>query len=293
MKMKLVKIATILCIVIALAGPPALASITPAIDGHFDPGEGYTKAFQVRLEVQGRKKGRKKVRKKGHKKGHKKGGNVPADDGTLWLFSDPVTGDLFANFTQPLILIDNSYGANAIGWGKHVAPSGKDHKFRSLKGSDRAQFTITDGAENVVFDFTMDYISDSDSAPSGFASLGATGGDGKVYVGSAASLLACGTSLDYNFNTLGYVLTEDSPATDEDYTENPDFPGWVFEVTYEFRIDGSLFADNGFGGFTIPIVHNSPNKVAKNAVFPTVVPEPLTIGLFAFGALLIRRRKSR
>lgn len=264
-----------LCVVVALGSLPALATITPIIDGRFDPSEGYTKGLLVTLEVQG----------------DKKSGNVPANNSMLWLFSDPVTSDLFVNFTQPLTLIDNTYGNNAIGWGEHVAPSGKDHKFRSLKGSDKAQFTITDGAENVVFDFTMDYISDSDSAPSGFASLGVTSKDGHVHSGSADSLLAWGTSLDYNFNTLGHVLTEDSPATDEDYTENPYFPGWVFEVTYEFQIDGNLFRDNGFGGLTIPIVHNSPNKVAKNAVFPTVVPEPSTMGLLSLGALLSRRRK--
>jgi len=261
--------------VVALGSLPALATITPVIDGRFDPSEGYTKGLLVTLEVEG----------------DKKSDNVPANNSMLWLFSDPVTSDLFVNFTQPLTLIDNTYGNNAIGWGEHVAPSGKDHKFRSLKGSDKAQFTITDGAENVVFDFTMDYISDSDSAPSGFASLGVTSKDGYVHTGSANSLLAWGTSLDYNFNTLGHVLTEDSPATDEDYTENPDFPGWVFEVTYEFQIDGNLFRDNGFGGLTIPIVHNSPNKVAKNMVFPTVVPEPSTMGLLSLGALLSRRRK--
>ena len=264
-----------LCVVVALGSLPALANITPIIDGRFDPDEGYNQGLLVTLEVER----------------DKNGGNVPADEGMLWLFSDPVSSDLFVNFTQPVTLIDNSYGANAIGWGEHVAPSGKDHKFRDLKGSDRAQFTIIDGAENVVFDFTMDYISDSDSVPSGFASLGVTSKDGYVHTGSADSLLGWGTSLDYNFNTLGYVLTEDSPATDEDYTQNPDFPGWVFEVTYEFQIDGSLFADNGFGGLTIPTVHNSPNKVARNVVFPTVVPEPSTMGLLSLGALLLRRRK--
>ncbi len=249
-----------LCVVVALGSLPALANIIPIIDGRFDPSEGYTKGLLVTLEVEG----------------DKESGNVPANNGMLWLFSDPVTSDLFVNFTQPLTLIDNTYGNNAIGWGEHVAPSGKDHKFRNLKGSDKAQFTITDGA---------------DSAPSGFASLGVTSKDGYVHSGSADSLLAWGTSLDYNFNTLGHVLTEDSPATDEDYTENPDFPGWVFEVTYEFQIDGNLFRDNGFGGLTIPTVHNSPNKIAKNVVFPTVVPEPSTMGLLSLGALLVRRRK--
>ncbi|NQT00965.1 MAG: PEP-CTERM sorting domain-containing protein [Planctomycetes bacterium] len=198
---------------------------------------------------------------------------------------------------QPLTLVDNSYGANAIGWGS-AAPSGKNHKFKDLKGSDKARFSISDSAENVVFDFTLDYISTSEQAPSGFASPGAASGEGNVHSGSAGNLLAWGTSLDYNFNNLGYVLTKDSPATDEHYTENPDYPGWLFEVTYEFQIDGSLFAENDFGGLTIPILHNSPNKAGKNKVYPEVdgvIPEPTTIVLVSIGTGLVgwlRRREN-
>lgn len=278
----MVKITTILYVLVVLGALPALANAVPTIDGHFDPAEGYSVGYWVKLEVEG----------------GKKTGNIPADDGELWLYQNATSGDLFVNFTQPLTLVDNSYGDNAIGWGKGVAPSGKNHEFKDLKGSDKARFSISDGAENVVFDFTLDYITASNQAPSGFASLGATGGDGKVHSGSADSLLAWGTSLDYNFNTLGYVLTKDSPATDEDYTENPNFPGWLFEITYEFRVDGSLFAENGFGGLTIPIVHDSPNKIGKNKVYPQVdgvIPEPTAIVLLSIGTSLVgwlRRRKT-
>ena len=174
--MKMVKVVTILCAAIVFGDLPALANIVPVIDGRFDPSEGYTQGFFVTFEVE------------------EKSGNIPADDGTLWLYQDATTGDLFVNFTQPLTLVDNTYGDNTIGWGKNVALSGKNHNFKDLKGSDKAQFTITDGVENVVLDFTLDYISVSDDAPSGFASLGVTDGDGCVYTGSAASLLDWGTS---------------------------------------------------------------------------------------------------
>ena len=111
----------------------------------------------------------------------------------------------------------------------------------------------------------------------------------------AVYLLAWGTSLDYNFNTLGHVLTQDSPATDQHYTENPDFPGWVFDVVYEFKVDGALFAANGFGGLAVPVIHDSPNKIGKNKVYTQidgVIPEPATIALLGFGSLACLRRKS-
>ena len=278
--MKMVKIATIFYAVVVLGGLTGLANATIIIDGRFDPAEGYSEGYWVKLEVEG----------------GKKTGNILTDGGELWLYQDATSSDLLVNFTQPLTLVDNTYGANAIGWGKGVAPSGKNHKFKDLKGSDKAQFTITDGAENIVFDFTLDYISGSHHAPSGYASLGATDGDGKVHMGSADSLLAWSTSLDYNFNALGHVLTKDSPATDGDYTENPNFPDWVFEVTYEFQLDGRVFADNGFGGLTIPVVHDSPNKIGTNKVYPEIggsVPEPATIGLLGLGCLTLLPRRRR
>jgi len=114
--MKTVSKVSILCVAIVLGGLPTIVNAGPTIDGRFDPTEGYSKGYWVKLEVEG--------------------GNIPADDGTLWLYHDPHTLDLFANFTQPLTLVDNTYGANSIGWGKNVAPSGKNHNFKDLKGSD-------------------------------------------------------------------------------------------------------------------------------------------------------------
>ncbi len=271
--MKILKITTILAILVATIGPAALA--VPVVDGRLDPSEGYTTGYYLDLNVQD--------------------AGVISDQGQLWYYQDQTSNDLYVAMLQPLTLIDNTYGTNTVGWGTNVAPSGKNHKFGDLKGSDKARFTISDGAQNVVFDFTLDYISESGSAASGYASLGADSGDGKVHAGSATNLLAWGTSLDYNFNTLGHVLTEDSPATDEDYTENPGYAGWLFEVAYEFQIDGSLFANNGFGGVTIPIIHDSPNKIGRNKVYPHVdgvIPEPATIALLGLSSLvfLLRRR---
>jgi MYXO-CTERM domain-containing protein len=244
------------------------APADPIVDGRYDPSEGYALGWPVDFAVE------------------KADGIVSG--GALWLHEDTSTGDVFVAFVQPLALVDNTYGAGSIGWGPD-APSGKRHNFEDLLDSDRAQFVFTDASGLVVLDVVMDYISEADG---GHRSLGVSGGDGAVNVGAAGSVLEWGTSLDYNFNVLGYVLTEDSPATDQDYTENPLFPGWVFEVTYELRVSGEAFGDEGFGGLTIPLVHDSPNKIGKGKVYPEPVPEPTAAAVLALGAFaaLIRRR---
>ena len=250
----------------------AAAAASPIADGRFDPAEGYTVGRYVDFTVE---------RAAG-----------PVDQGQLWTYVDAASGDVYVAFIQPLNLVDNTYGANSIGWGKD-APSGKHHNFDDLVGSDKAQFIFTDALGQAVLDITVDYISKTGTS---YHSLGVTGGDGSVKTGSAASVLAWGTSLDYNFNKLGYALTTNSPATDANYTENASYPGWLFEVSYELRIAGSAFGSSGFGNVTVPSVHDSPNKIGKNKIYTEIdgaVPEPASISLLAFGALWFARRRRR
>ena len=268
---------TMLFIAVVSVSLSTALNAAPIIDGYFDPDEGYTLGCYVNIEVEG----------------EKKSGNVPADDGVLWMHRDLATGDLFVSLTQPLTLVDNSYGENSIGWGSS-APSGKNHNFKDLVGSDKAQFVITDSDDNVLLDFVVDYISESSSASSGYASLGVSGKDGTMNTGSADSILAWGTSLDYNLNKLAHVMTTDSPEADDEYvTADAACADWAFEVTYEFLIDGAIFQNNGFGELTIPVVHDSPNKIAKNKVY-VQVPEPATLGLLGMGSLtLLRKRRKK
>lgn len=183
---------------------------------------------------------------------------------------------------EPTSLVDNSYGNNAIGW------VSKDHKFKNLTGSDRAQFKFTDNQGNTMLDITLDYLEGTDTyvdkhgktkvdrnAPPYVSGL--TGRDKSgVAVGDESDVLDSATSLEYNYDTFGssypgcFGKDSDSPLLAED---------WVFDVIYEFKIDGDVFGNNGFGGVTIPIVHDSPNKIGKNKVYPDIyvvipLPEP-------------------
>ena len=267
-------------VAVVLCGLAAVANAIPLVDGKFDPSEGYTDGFWLSLAVESGKSS-----------------TVAADYGRLWLYQD-LEGNLYVNLTLPRTLVDNTYGKNSVGWGKGVAPSGKGHSFEDLDGSDDAQFRIYDGAGDVVLDFVLDYMSPSDSAISGYAADSVEDGEGRINIGSVGDIIEVGTSLDYNFNTLGHVLTEDSPATDEGYTDNSEYAGWLFEVSYEFEIDGNVFGDKGFGDITIPLAHASPNKIGRNRVFSQgtgveQIPEPASIILLSLGAigLLPNRRR--
>ncbi|NQT36605.1 MAG: hypothetical protein HQ581_03900, partial [Planctomycetes bacterium] len=108
--------ATMFCAVIVLgllAAAPAGADTTPIVDGRFDLGEGYTMGAAVRFEVEAGKKS--------------PAGSNEVGGGLLAWYQDSATGALSVAFVLPRALVDNSYGVNAIGWGKDVAPSGKNH----------------------------------------------------------------------------------------------------------------------------------------------------------------------
>jgi hypothetical protein len=165
--------------------------------------------------------------------------------------------------------VDNTYGANAIGW-----PNRRGHCFghcwNDLVKSDHAEIILTDAGGNIVLRFKLDYISEDASQPSGYGSLGVTGGDGSVTVGDAASVVKWSTSIDRNLNERGYAsYIPDSPATDEDFTANPDAPEWDFRVVYEAWVDLSIFDAGGFGGATIEYVHASPSKLSTDTIETT------------------------
>ncbi|MFT3927700.1 MAG: hypothetical protein QM778_34550 [Myxococcales bacterium] len=181
--------------------------------------------------------------------------------------------------------VDNTYGANAIGWGSaqamNPAPGGammmpgmakppkgpKGHTFMDLVGSDHAEFQLYDANNALRMQFKLDYLSQTNTAPSGYACLGVTGGEGKMLVGSAADVVAASSSLDRNLNACMFgSYLEDSPATDADYTPNPNASTWDFRVVYDVWVKRAVFGDAGFGRGIVSFVHASPSKVGENTV---------------------------
>ncbi len=272
--MKLTKTATLIFSVFIFLAAAYPAGAMPVIDGVLEWDEGYETGNWVYFTAG---KGKKETQL--------------ADRGKLWTYREDYTGDLYVNLTLPVSLVDNVYGNDTKGWGR----KNKRHRFRDLEKSDSARFTITNLSNKVVLDFTLDYL--SRDKKNKYSSSGAGGRDGKIHSGSADSLLDWGTSLDYNFNELGYVLTKNSPSAKDLKSSSPKYSGWRNEVTYEFRIDGDILGNHALIDVGIPYLHISPNKVGGNTVFATVgetIPEPATICLLGLGSLcLLRKRRHR
>lgn len=198
--------------------------------------------------------------------------------GKLATYYQPTSNAVYMTLAIDKDFVDNTYGANAVNW-----PSG--HTFGNLTGSDHAQFYGYDANDNLVLNFKLDYLTSKSGTPSGYDSLGVSGGDGGISVGSAANIQQWGTSLAYSLNNLGYCtggncavlgtnLTVDSPATDGFYTPNPIYPDWIFDVIYEVKINTAAFGAAGFGSMDIPYIHASPSKVGTNTIYaePGVCP---------------------
>jgi hypothetical protein len=168
--------------------------------------------------------------------------------------------------------VDNSYGVNAVGW---QGSKNGTHTFKDLVGSDHAELIFENGRGEVALHVKLDYISQDASRPSGYGSLGVSGGEGKVLAGNAAHIAAVTTSLDRNLNGCGYgQYTQDSPATDAAYTPNPKAPNWDYRVTYELWIRAAAFGTAGVGPTYIESVHASPSKTGSNTVIVAEGPCP-------------------
>jgi hypothetical protein len=149
------------------------------------------------------------------------------------------------------------------------------HTFKDLVESDHAEFDLSNASGATVLSFDLDYVSADSSAPSGYATLGVSGGDGKMLSGSASSIVYASTSLDRDLNACGYgSYTTNSPATDDNYTANSSAPNWDYRVVYDVWVATSAFP-GGFGAATIPYVHASPAKLgATLPVTPGPCPPP-------------------
>jgi hypothetical protein len=157
--------------------------------------------------------------------------------------------------------VDNSYGGASIGWGGH------QHQFKELVGSDHAELSFYDTTKVEKLHYKQDYLSQSAAAPSGYACLGVTGGEGRMIVGSASSIVKTTTSLDRNMNERGYAqYIVDSPVTDANYAPSAAAPKWDYRVVYETWIDPAAFGSAGFGSVSLTFVHASPSKTGANTL---------------------------
>ncbi|GIV34144.1 MAG: hypothetical protein KatS3mg031_1679 [Chitinophagales bacterium] len=164
---------------------------------------------------------------------------------------------------------DNTYGPNAVGW--RVTRT-----LDSLIRSDHIRWTLHDAGGQKRLDFRVDYFEYDQNTPSGFRTLGVRGGDGYLYLGDSSDIVKTETSIDYNFNQLGYILYSTSPATDSNYTPNPLYPGWIYDVWYKATVSLNAFGSSGFGYFHVLAVHASPDKNDLNRpiVEDSVIPSP-------------------
>ncbi len=177
-------------------------------------------------------------------------------------------GAITLRTTLSKLFVDNTYGADTslVGW-----PSG-GHDFSKLVGSDKIQLALYDANDVKQLEFKMDYISAFGGAPGGYKSLGVTGGDGGMILGSAANIWAVDTSLSKNFRD-GMQLTVNSPATDAAYTPNAAYPNWIFEVYYDVTFTNAAFGA-GFGYPRVTSFHASPSKTGSNTEVCVYPDEP-------------------
>ncbi|MGE3277325.1 MAG: MBG domain-containing protein, partial [Vicinamibacterales bacterium] len=160
--------------------------------------------------------------------------------------------------------VDNTYGSTQIGW------PGNNHRFKHLVDSDMIQLALYDANGSRKLEFRLDYFSEVSGTPSGYGNTGVTGRDGAMVYGSASKIVGSDSSLARNFNQFGYVLTSNSPATDANYTPNPGYPNWIYEVWYEVTVKADAFGTAGFGHARIVTMHASPSKTGNET-------EPLAV----------------
>ncbi len=182
---------------------------------------------------------------------------------TWWLNSD---GTITIRTTLSRNFVDNTYGSNEIGW------PGDNHTFNHLTGSDAIQVALYSQAGARVLEVKLDYLTSSSSFPSGYGSLGVSGGDGSMVYGSSSNVVRADSSLAKNFNVFGYRLTSNSPSTTNSYATNASYPNWIWDVYYEVTVKASAFGSAGFGYPRLTSMHASPSKTGSNTE-PVAVTE--------------------
>lgn len=202
---------------------------------------------------------------------------------------DPDGSDgVWLTYQQSYNLNDNTYGTNMVGWGS------KSHSFSSLTGSDKAEILIKNkNTGTTVFDGFFDYVSAKTGTPSGYDTLGVTGGDGSLSTGNAAWILPDSTtSFAQDLNTHGFfsggsqvvgsgqanLLVNSPPTTGSTSYAFPvgsqfdesvaGTTAWDFNNTYYIHISAAAFGGSYSPAnfdVSVPFLHNSPAKVCASS----------------------------
>ncbi len=189
-----------------------------------------------------------------------------------WVLNDNNTVTIRTTLAKTFT--DNVYGTSAttaMGWSK-------GHKFSDIVSSDMLQLALFDGSGVKKMEVKIDYLSAtpvSAAYPSGFRSLGVSGGDGSVVLGNATAVTNAVTSLDENLNSYGAAyaaLTVNSPLTTALYADNAQFPAWDYDVWYEITVNLSVFGTQGFGYPSVSNLHSSPSKTGSDNERVVITP---------------------
>ncbi|MDD5544844.1 MAG: hypothetical protein PHX83_16885 [Acidobacteriia bacterium] len=209
---------------------------------------------------------------------------VQVDPGEVYNGITVPAGSIKAIFRQSQSLNDNRYGTgatSATGW-----PSG--HKFSDLTGSDMAHIQFYNAAGTNVLEADFDYISQAKSwtfgggtvnYPSGYGALGATGGDGKMILGSSSNILVAGSTLSDNLLlsqfVTGFLVNSPPETSPNSNISNP--AGWDYTDGYTVIVKSSTFGTSGFGHVNVAGLHDSPPKTGTtNLITPTPCPNTVT-----------------
>jgi hypothetical protein len=165
--------------------------------------------------------------------------------------------------------VDIIYGECSAEFGWNTM---KGHTFKDLVGSDHVELKLENCDGDLSMHTRVDFTTEDPAAPCGYATAGVTGGEGKMIVGDADSVLKVGTSIDRNMNGCGYCDTENSPCPGgEGYAPSQTVPEWDFRMVYELWIDVDAFGGSGFCKPIIEYVHASPAKAMEHTI--EVLPE--------------------
>jgi hypothetical protein len=237
-----------------------------------------------------------------------------ATGGALHMSRDTVTKDVYIAFVVPLSVNDNLYGDVKKGswypsWYPEWTTTG--HSYGDLAESDLGNFEFRGENGSTLYEMNLDYYG--------------VEADKETVDNTPGPEVTYATSFAYNLANVTGDYTVNSPRPEADFEDTTDEfgvythpdDGWVYNMIYEFKIDGSVFEGEEDFSLLIGTSHNSPVKLGKKKDFGILLiaptgdipdlgggesvlisyeanaPEPATMTLLALGGIAMLRRRKR